>query len=153
MFQTKFPSLYTPDFIYHCKVNIHSIIDFFYNEGESLREWNEETWEMIYEYYMQMILCYLELPEDCLDEEGLNLPEAEDEAERIMFRYLPEVAKDDCLRTAHSNILRKFRKKMESWTYKTEEERKDWYNFFRKMLKKAWRGEWRVISCPCEIPV
>ena len=137
MFKTKFPSLYTPDFIHHCKVSIHSIIDFLYNEGESLREWNEETWDLIYGYYMEMVFCYIELPEDCLDEDGLNILEAEDEAERIMFRFLPEVAKDDCLRASHSNILRKFKKKMESWTYNTEEERKEWYNFFRKMLKKS----------------
>lgn len=134
---TNFPSLYTPDSLFCLKRDISILTDFFWNEGNELRKWDDYSWELLYEYYMQEVLPWVELPKDCLDEDGCNIPEAETEAEQIMFTFLPEMAKDKSMKTGWKEILRGFKKKMESYCYKTDEERRAWKKFFRKMIKKS----------------
>lgn len=140
---TQYPLLYTEKWVNHFCVSIISFMDAFCNGAEEITD-SEEAFEFLYEWYMENIMGWIELPDEYHDEnDGCRDMNAESEAERIMMFILPMVSKRERgMKRISKRFLKQFHEKMESWLYDSEEEKKQWYKDFKKLfrieLNKGW---------------
>ena len=142
--KTDYPLLYTEDWVRNFYVTIHSFMDVFCNGGEEITD--EEAFEFLYEWYMENVMGWIELPEEYTDEDNGNDRDAEVEAERIMMFMLPMISKNERgLKRITKRFLKQFHGKMESWLYDSEEEKKQWNKAFKKLYtidpKLGWGKE------------
>lgn len=92
--KTDFPMLYEEKWIRNFFANISSFMDVFCNGAEEITD-EEEAFEFLYEWYMENIVCWIELPEEYEDEDGCRDTNAEAEVERIMMYMLPAISKNE----------------------------------------------------------
>ena len=136
--------IYNPDWIYRFFIEARSFLDVFWNEAESVKD-EEEAFEILYEFYMQNILCWLDLPDECLDEDGCKLMEVENEAEKIIMYMLPLAVKESTgLKRRHKTHLKKFMEKMNSWLFSSDYEKKEWRKQFSKSFKISLTNKGRL---------
>lgn len=143
--KTDYPLLYTENWVRNFYVTIHSLMDVFCNGGEEITD-EEEAFEFLYEWYMENVMGWIELPEEYTDEDNGNDRDAEVEAERIMMFMLPMISKNERgLKRITKRFLNQFHEKMESWLYDSEEEKKQWNKAFKKLYiidpKLGWGKE------------
>lgn len=143
--KTDYPLLYTENWVRNFYVTIHSFMDVFCNGGEEITD-EEEAFEFLYEWYMENVMGWIELPEEYTDEDNGNDRDAEVEAERIMMFMLPMISKNERgLKRFTKRFLKQFHAKMESWLYDSEEEKKQWNKAFKKLYiidpKLGWGKE------------
>jgi hypothetical protein len=139
---TQYPLLYSEKWIRHFYVNINSFMDAFCNGAEEITD-SDESFEFLYEWYMQNIMGWIELPEEYVDEFDGNDRDAEVEVERIMMFILPMVVKRERgLKRVSKKLLKEFHEKMESWLYDSEEENIQWYKDFKKLFKINLNKDW-----------
>ena len=143
--KTDYPLLYTEKWVRNFYVTIHSFMDVFCNGGEEITD-EEEAFEFLYEWYMENVMGWIELPEEYTDEDNGNDSDAEVEAERIMMFMLPMISKNERgLKRITKRFLNQFHGKMESWLYDSEEEKKQWNKAFKKLYtidpKRGWGKE------------
>ena len=143
--KTDYPLLYTENWVRNFYVTIHSFMDVFCNGGEEITD-EEEAFEFLYEWYMENVMGWIELPEEYTDEDNGNDRDAEVEAERIMMFMLPMISKNERgLKRITKRFLNQFHEKMESWLYDSEEEKKQWNKAFKKLYiidpKRGWGKE------------
>ncbi|MBO5827209.1 MAG: hypothetical protein J6R59_01850 [Paludibacteraceae bacterium] len=143
--KTDYPLLYTENWVRNFYVTIHSFMDVFCNGGEEITD-EEEAFEFLYEWYMENVMGWIELPEEYTDEDNGNDRDAEVEAERIMMFMLPMISKNERgLKRITKRFLNQFHEKMESWLYDSEEEKKQWNKAFKKLYiidpKLGWGKE------------
>ena len=144
--KTDYPLLYDEKWVHHFYVNIRSFMDVFCNGAEDITE-SEEAFEFLYEWYMENIMGWIELPDEYHNEDdGCRDMVAESEAERIMMFMLPMVSKSERgLKRISKKFLKEFHEKMESWLYDSEDEKKEWYKSFKKLYiidpKRGWGKE------------
>lgn len=144
--KTDYPLLYDEKWVHHFYVNIRSFMDVFCNGAEDITE-SEEAFEFLYEWYMENIMGWIELPDEYHNEDdGCRDMAAESEAERIMMFMLPLVSKSERgLKRISKKFLKEFHEKMESWLYDSEDEKKKWYRSFKKLYnidpKRGWGKE------------
>jgi hypothetical protein len=139
---TQYPLLYSEKWIRHFYVNINSFMDAFCNGAEEITD-SDESFEFLYEWYMQNIMGWIELPEEYVDEFDGNDRDAEVEVERIMMFILPMVVKRERgLKRVSKKLLKEFHEKMESWLYDSEEEKIQWYKDFKKLFKINLNKDW-----------
>ena len=140
--KTEYPLLYTEKWVNHYFVCINSFMDAFCNGAEDITDAYEAS-EFLYEWYMENIVNWMEMPEEYVDEYDGTDPEAESEAERIMMFILPMVVKRERgLKRISKQFLKQFHEKMESWLYDTEEEKKQWYKDFKKLFRIELNKDW-----------
>ena len=117
-------------------------MDAFCNGAEEITD-SDESFEFLYEWYMENIMGWIELPEEYVDEFDGNDSDAEVEAERIMMFILPMVVKRERgLKRISKKFLKEFHEKMESWLYDSEEEKIQWYKDFKKLFKINLNKDW-----------
>lgn len=143
--KTDYPLIYEEKWVRHFYVNIRSFMDVFCNGAEDITE-SEEAFEFLYEWYMENIMGWIELPEEYVDEFDGNDVDAELEAERIMMFMLPMISKSERgLKRISKKFLKEFHEKVESWLYDSEDEKKKWYKSFKKLYsidpKRGWGKE------------
>ena len=143
--KTDYPLLYTEEWVRNFYVTIHSFMDVFCNGGEEITD-EEEAFEFLYEWYMENVMGWIELPEEYTDEDDGYDRDAEVEAERIMMFMLPMISKNERgLKRITKRFLNQFHAKMESWLYDSEEEKKQWNKAFKKLYtidpKRGWGKE------------
>lgn len=143
--KSDYPLLYTEKWVRNFYVTIHSFMDVFCNGGEEITD-EEEAFEFLYEWYMENVMGWIELPEEYTDEDDGYDRDAEVEAERIMMFMLPMISKNERgLKRITKRFLNKFHEKMESWLYDSEEEKKQWNKAFKKLYiidpKRGWGKE------------
>lgn len=143
--KTDFPMLYEEKWVRNFFVNINSFMDVFCNGGEEITD-EEEAFEFLYEWYMENVVCWIELPEEYEDEDGCRDINAEAEVERIMMYMLPAISKNERgMKRISKRFLKQFHEKMENWLYDNEEEKKQWYKDFKKLYiidpKMGWGKE------------
>lgn len=143
--KTDFPMLYEEKWVRHFFTNISSFMDVFCNGAEEITD-EEEAFEFLYEWYMENIVCWIELPEEYEDEDGCRDTNAEAEVERIMMYMLPTISKNERgMKRISKRFLKQFHEKMENWLYDNEEEKKQWYKGFKKLYiidpKMGWGKE------------
>ena len=139
---TQYPLLYSEKWIRHFYVNINSFMDAFCNGAEEITD-SDESFEFLYEWYMENIMGWIELPEEYVDEFDGNDRDAEVEVERIMMFILPMVVKRERgLKRVSKKLLKEFHEKMESWLYDSEEEKIQWYKDFKKLFKINLNKDW-----------
>ena len=143
--KTDYPLLYTEDWVRNFYVTIHSFMDVFCNGGEEITD-EEEAFEFLYEWYMENVMGWIELPEEYTDEDNGNDRDAEVEAERIMMFMLPLISKNERgLKRITKRFLNLFHEKMESWLYDSKEDKKKWNKAFKKLYiidpKLGWGKE------------
>ena len=143
---TQYPLLYTEKWVNHFCTSIVSFMDAFCNGAEEITD-SEEAFEFLYEWYMENIMGWIDLPDEYHNEDdGCRDMDAESEAERIMMFILPEVSKRERgMKRISKRFLKQFHEKMESWLYDSEEEKKQWYKDFKNLfhieIKKPWGHE------------
>ena len=143
--KTDFPMLYEEKWVRNFFTNISSFMDVFCNGAEEITD-EEEAFEFLYEWYMENIVCWIELPEEYEDEDGCRDTNAEAEVERIMMYMLPAISKNERgMKRISKRFLKQFHEKMENWLYDNEEEKKQWYKGFKKLYiidpKMGWGKE------------
>ena len=143
--KTDFPMLYEEKWVRNFFVNINSFMDVFCNGAEEITD-EEEAFEFLYEWYMENVVCWIELPEEYEDEDGCRDTNAEAEVERIMMYMLPAISKNERgMKRISKRFLKQFHEKMENWLYDNEEEKKQWYKDFKKLYiidpKMGWGKE------------
>jgi len=143
--KTDYPLLYEEKWVRQFYVNISSFMDVFCNGAEDITE-SEEAFEFLYEWYMENIMGWIELPEEYVDEFDGNDVDAELEAERIMMFMLPMISKSERgLKRISKKFLKEFHEKVESWLYDSEDEKKKWCKSFKKLYsidpKRGWGKE------------
>lgn len=143
--KTDYPLLYTEKWVRNFYVTIHSFMDVFCNGGEEITD-EEEAFEFLYEWYMENVMGWIELPEEYTVENDGYDGDAEVEAERIMMFMLPMISKNERgLKRITKRFLKQFHAKMESWLYDSEEEKKQWNKAFKKLYiidpKLGWGKE------------
>lgn len=143
--KTDYPLLYEEKWVRQFYVNISSFMDVFCNGAEDITE-SEEAFEFLYEWYMENIMGWIELPEEYVDEFDGNNVDAELEAERIMMFMLPMISKSERgLKRISKKFLKEFHEKVESWLYDSEDEKKKWCKSFKKLYiidpKRGWGKE------------
>ena len=118
-------------------------MDAFCNGAEEITD-SEEAFEFLYEWYMENIMGWIELPDEYHDvDDGCRDMNAESEAERIMMFILPMVSKRERgMKRISKRFLKQFHEKMESWLYDTEEEKKQWYKDFKKLFRIKLKNGW-----------
>lgn len=139
---TQYPLLYSEKWVRHFYVNINSLMDAFCNGAEEITD-SDESFEFLYEWYMENIMGWIELPDEYHDEDDCKDMSAESEAERIMMFILPMVVKRERgLKRVSKKLLKEFHEKMESWLYDSEEEKIQWYKDFKKLFKINLNKDW-----------
>jgi len=117
-------------------------MDAFCNGAEEITD-SEEGFDFLYEWYMENIMGWIELPDEYHDEDDCRDMIAESEAERIMMFILPMVVKRERgLKRVSKNLLKEFHEKMESWLYDSEGEKIQWYKDFKKLFKINLNKDW-----------
>ena len=140
---TQYPLLYTEKWVNHFCTNIIGFMDAFCNGAEEITD-SEEAFEFLYEWYMENIMGWIDLPDEYHNEDdGCRDMDAESEAERIMMFILPEVSKRERgMKRISKRFLKQFHEKMESWLYDSEEEKQQWYKDFKKEIKIIIKRPW-----------
>ena len=140
--KTNFPLIYTEEWVRKFYVEINSFMDVFCNGAEEITD-EEEAFEFLYEWYMENVMGWLELPDEYTDEYDGNAKDAELEAERIMMFILPMISKKTRgLKRISKHFLNQFHSKIENWLYESDEDRTLWYKDFKKLFKIDIKKDW-----------
>jgi hypothetical protein len=140
--------IYNTDWIYKFYIEARSFLDVFWNEAEDIVD-EDEAFDVLYEFYMQNIICWMDLPDECRDEDGCELMEVENEAEKIIMFLLPLAIKESSgLKRRHKQHLKNFISKMNSWLFSSEYEKKEWSKHFSKTFKISLTKDGKIDIMP-----